>query len=281
MPELSPSPAINDVRTRALMALVARVGHIDLTPLLVYRLDSLIDSAVIPMAWQFDMLAPQWQLLAPAQTASSWDALTNIDTLTDIDTLAQASAGVMTNFDELRALLKQAIPLHRTLGTPYAIKTALAALGWTATLQEGQSSWGGTQYPSSQGWAVFRVLIALAANQSVGVNDVTRIIAAVNFFKPVRSWLDSVYFTLPPITDVLLPAPSDSVISIFSQVDLLFPAPGDLIVAPAWPVSDSKTINPLHNGRYYHGISMTFGASQPHVVDSGVVVNGVAISAAG
>jgi hypothetical protein len=128
---------------------------------------------------------------------------------------------------------------------------------------------------------VFRVLIALTANQSVGVNDVTRIIAAVNFFKPVRSWLDSVYFTLPPITDVLIPAPGDSVVSIFSQVDLLLPAPGDLIVAPAWPVSDSKTIIALHNRRYYHGISLTYEATQPHVVDSGVVVNGVAISAIG
>jgi P2-related tail formation protein len=281
MPELSPSPAINDVRTKALMALVARVGHIDLTLLLVYRLDSLIDSAVIPMAWQFDMLAPQWQLLAPAQTASSWDALTDIDTLTNIDTLAVTSTSVTTGFGELRALLKQAIPLHRTLGTPYAIKTALAALGWTATLQEGQTSWGGTQYPASQGWAVFRVLIALTANQSVGVSDVTRIIAAVNFFKPVRSWLDSVYFTLPPITDVLLPAPSDSVVSIFSQVDLLIPAPSDFIVAPAWPVTDSKTIIPLHNGRYYHGILLTYGTNEPEVADSGVAVNGAAISAIG
>ncbi len=40
MPELSAAPSINDTRTQALLVLIGRLGALDLTTLLVYRIDS-------------------------------------------------------------------------------------------------------------------------------------------------------------------------------------------------------------------------------------------------
>src|ERR1700692_4498179 len=124
MAQLTIQPSINDVRSRALLDLIERMDQIDLTSILVYRLDSVPDSALLFLAWQFDLVAPQWQL--GAQITESIDTLADIDILTDTDTLSSAGhvAGA-SDFDSLRALLKVAIPLHRTRGTPYAIKAAL------------------------------------------------------------------------------------------------------------------------------------------------------------
>ena len=151
MAELSIQPSINDVRSNALLELLERLGNLDLAPLLVYRLSSVPDSALVFLAWQFDMLDPEWQLAASLQ--ESFDALTTIDGLTNIDTLTSiGSATGPSDFDSLRALLKVAIPLHRTRGTPYSIATALASLGWDGvTFQEGQAAWGGTSWPASRG----------------------------------------------------------------------------------------------------------------------------------
>ena len=164
MPELSAAPSINDTRTQALLVLIARLAALDLTTLLVYRIDSVVASALPFLAWQFDVLSPLWQLIAPV--ALGVDALTNIDLLIDVDNLIE-SGGLVTELALTEAaqrdLLKSAIGLHRFRGTPWAIKQALASLGWaTVTLLEGQTSWGGVAYPSNQGWAVFRVMIDLA-----------------------------------------------------------------------------------------------------------------------
>lgn len=280
MPELSPSPAINDARTKALMPLIARLRALNLTPILVYRIASLPDSAVLAMAWQWDMLSPGWQATTIA-SGESWDTLINIDTLTNIDRLTspQSAAGP-SDFDTLRALILKSIPLHSTMGTPAAIINALAAIGWTATLLEGQSSWGGTQYPASQGWAVFRVQIALQPNQIVTAAQIAGIRAAANFFKPARCLLDSVTFVAAPLSDMISPLPAELLINIFALADTIAPLPSELMNAPAWPLSDPKSIVPLHNLEYYH-IGTTYGAGEPHVADSGIVVNGVAVSANG
>lgn len=278
MPELVLQPSINDPRGQSLLQIIERLGTLDLTPLLVYRLDSTPDSALVSLAWQFDMLAPQWQL--GAQTAESIDALTDIDSLTDIDTLSSTgdTAGV-SDYTSLRSLLMAAIPLHRTRGTPHAIKAALTSLGWTnVVLEEGQNRWGGTQYPASQGWAVFRVVLNLQAGQGVGAADPTRVAAAVNFFKPVRALLDSIWFNLQPTLDES-PTPSDAVVSIFSHNDAA-PVAADVISGPAWPVADLKGIVALYNRRFYH-IGVTYGANQVVAADSGVVVQGTAISSNG
>jgi Phage tail protein (Tail_P2_I) len=136
MPELSPQPSINDSRTQALAALIARLGGLDLTPLLVYRLSSTPDGALPFLAWQFDVTNALYALLVPG--------------------------------DDQRAMVGEAIALKRFMGTPYAVKTALKSLGWTApSILEGQASWGGASWPADQGWAVCRLLLPLTS-RSVG-----------------------------------------------------------------------------------------------------------------
>jgi hypothetical protein len=148
-------------------------------------------------------------------------------------------------------------------------------------LQEGQDSWGGTKWPSNEGWAVFRLGIPLADVPSGTDFDTLeqRLTAMANYWKPARCWLDSIQFTTAE-RDVLAPAPSDFVVNIFARSDFVTPQVSDFIAAPAWQVSDPKTIVPLHDERYYH-IGTTYGQGEPHVADDGVVVNGVAISANG
>src|ERR1700736_6954946 len=117
--------SINDLRSQSLLRTIARLDALDLTPLLVYRLDSAPDSALIFLAGQFDMLDPQWQLAATT-SGESIDALTDVDSLTDIDTLLSSSGSAgPSDFDSWRALLRGAIPLHRVHGTPYSIRQAL------------------------------------------------------------------------------------------------------------------------------------------------------------
>jgi hypothetical protein len=230
---------------------------------------------LILLAWQFDMLDPEWQLAA--RVGESWDALTTIDGLTNIDTLSSVgSAAGPSDFDSLRALLKAAIPLHRTRGTPYAIRTALQSLGWSSvSFQEGQASWNGISWPANEGWAVFRVLVQLAGGQTVTPGGASQTIAAINFFKPARAWLDSLWFNAVPINDYLEP-PADTLISIFSQADSA-PSPADALNANAWPVNDAKVIAPLYNAHFYHS-GITYGANEPPVADTGTVINGVAVS---
>lgn len=277
MAQLTIQPSINDLRSQSLLELIERLGQLDLTPILVYRLDSVPDSALLLLAWQFDMLAPEWQV--GASDSESIDALTNIDALTDIDTLTSAQDPAATSSDasSWRSLLKAAIPLHQTRGTPYAIKTALAALGWSnVTLLEGQSSWNGTAWPANQGWAVFRAVINLAPGQVVGSGEALRAIGAINFFKPTRSQLDSLWFGAAPIADSA-PAPDDFVRTIFLQNDAA-PAPADAVNAPAWPLADTRRLTPVYDAHFHH-IGVTYGANEPAVADSGVVVNGNPIAA--
>lgn len=134
----------------------------------------------------------------------------------------------------------------------------------------------GTSYPTNEGWAVFRVQLNLAIGQSVALIDTARIAAAINFFKPVRAWLDSLWFVGVPIVDEG-PMPLDVVVSIFSRTDSA-PVPHDVIAAPGWPEDDIKLIVPLYDRHFLHS-GITYGLNEPAVADSGVTVNGVAIAA--
>ncbi len=283
MPELSAAPSINDTRTQALLVLIARLAALDLTTLLVYRLDSVVESALPFLAWQFDILSPLWQLIAPVSVGI--DALTNIDLLTDVDNLIESgglvSAQALTAAQE-RALLTSAIPLHRFRGTPWAIKQALAALGWTeVTLHEAQSRWGGDAYPSSQGWAVFRVMINLVAGQGVPTGAASTAAAAINFFKPARAWMDSIWFVAPAISDAG-PTPSDNLtLGGIAEYQLdAAPAPNDDALAfaiGAVPLTDAYgPIVPAYNAHYLHS-GITYGANEPAVADSALIVNGAAV----
>ncbi|MGH7836191.1 MAG: hypothetical protein ACREQC_00045, partial [Candidatus Binataceae bacterium] len=114
--------------------------------------------------------------------------------------------------------------------------------------------------------------------QPVGAGDPARIIAAVNFFKPVRALLDSLWLNLAGVNDQA-PAPQDMVVSIFKQNDNA-PAASDVVGAMAWPVADTKALTPTYARHFYH-TGITYGANEPVVPDSGVVVQGAAISSKG
>jgi P2-related tail formation protein len=283
MAELSAAPSINDARTQALLGLIARLGALDLTTLLVYRIDSVAAGALPFLAWQFDVLSPLWQLIAPA--AVGVDALTNIDLLTDVDNLIE-SGGVVSELTlteaAQRELLNNAVALHRFRGTRWAIKHALASLGWTqVALLEGQSSWGGVAYPSNQGWAVFRVMIDLAVGQGVSCGASSTASAAVNFFRPARSLMDSLWFVLPMIADAG-PRPSDKLTLggiVKYQLDNA-PAPNDntlvFAIATAALADVHGPIVPAYDRHYRHS-GITYGANEPEVADSALVVNGAAV----
>lgn len=194
MGTLQAQDGINDLRTKAMLAISARLKSLDLTQLLIYGPN--VPASVLPfLAWQLDVAGPYWQLLAGTSNQS--------------------------------ALVKSAIALHKLAGTPQAIVNLIANAGYTLlVLEEGQNSWGGTVYPPSQGWAVFRIIMILAEPGTstievaadwdsipdldfvIDVDDLTFIdvssgvpvpitpgikqllIDAVNFFKPQRSVLD-------------------------------------------------------------------------------------------
>jgi len=276
------APSINDTRGKAILAIVdQRLKALDLTPILVYRIAELADSAVLAMAWQWDVLDPSWA--SGIAAGESWDVLSAVDPLSSIDSLTSTDddATSVSDLDTYRQLIQNSVPLHRMRGTPAAILTALTQLGFpNASLQEGQNTWGGTSWPPNQGWAVFRVIIPLAAGEAITAQQVNQTVGAANFWKNARSWLDSVQFLAPPLGDLLVLTPTDALVNIFAQFDLLVTAPSDLVLAPAWPLSDTKNVVPLHDRRYLH-IGATYGRNEPAAVDSGVVVNGVAISANG
>lgn len=284
MADLQIAPSINDTRSRALLSIVERLGQIDLVPLLVYRIDSVPASALPFLAWQFDILSPLWQAVAPA--VLSVDAITNVDELIDIDTLTegpglvfgQESAAIAAE----RALIKMAIQLHRFRGTPWSIKSALKTLGWNnVSIAEGQASWGGTQFPADQGWAVFRVLIQLDENQTIDDNAPDVAVAAIEFFKPVRSWLDALYFVLPPL-DESAPSPADRLtlggISKY-QLDTA-PPPSDAtfsMIVNLPPAQDTYgPTAPLYSA-HYRNSGITYGANEPAIADSALLLNGTAV----
>jgi P2-related tail formation protein len=281
MADLQIPPSINDSRSQALMDLVGRLGEIDLTPLLVYRIDSVPAGALPFLAWQFDILSPLWQSVAPV--VMSVDAITNVDLLIDIDTLTEAAsveaieAGVAIAAQ--RALIKMAIQLHRYRGTPWSVKSALATLGWgNAVILEGQSSWGSAQYSTSEGWAVFRVMIQLQPGQSIDPSAPDIANATINFFKPARSLLDSLFFVLPPAEDIA-PTPVDSLtLGGIATYELdPAPAPSDaalsiaIVLPPAHDLYGPAV--PLYSGHYHHS-GITYGTNEPTVVDSALIVNG-------
>jgi hypothetical protein len=273
-------PLATDVRCQAYLQLIDRLQSLNLTPILVYRIPSLVDSAVIPMAYQWDVLNPLllpgvFQLLTLLYPG--WDPITDIDLLTNIDLLQYQAAAVNTTplsqlFGQYRSLIQISTALHGTMGTVGALKSALTQLGYpSAIIQEGQNSWGGNQWPSDEGWAVFRILINLATvpadTDFAGLEG--RIVAIANYWKPERCWLDSIQFQL-----YLVDTPIPPVHDFLGWIDLLIPAPSDFLHAQAWPEHDLKTIVPYYNARYYYGSDLTYGGTQPHVASGPVVANG-------
>lgn len=131
---------------------------------------------------------------------------------------------------EQRALLKQAIELHRYKGTPWAVRTVVGKAGFgTVKIEEGLDAFshkietmeydrdlyydgtalydGTFDYGSGNdgrprivvdapavSWALFRVAIILADNEHVSAPIVERIRNSIAAFKNERSWLTDIAF---------------------------------------------------------------------------------------
>ena len=281
MAELQVPPSIDDSRSRALLTLIGRLDSIDLTPMLVYRIDSVPAGALPFLAWQFDIISPLWQSVAPV--ILSVDAITDVDAIIDIDTLTEGPSVTTVQQSQViaaqRSLVKMAIQLHRSRGTPSAIKNALATLGWPeVSIAEGQSSWGASNYPSNQGWAVFRVMIRLQEGQTFDPAAPASAAATINFFKPARAFLDALIFVLPTQTDSA-PTPADSVtlggIATYQVDPAPFPSDATLAFAVTLPPTFDPfgPAAPLYSGQYRHS-GITYGANQPGVADSALILNG-------
>jgi phage tail P2-like protein len=152
-------PALrNDLNMRALETLAARLSALDLAPTVLYDFDHVEASALIHLAEQFNVLGD-----------AGWD-------------MANTEA-------KKRALLKEAIALHRIKGTPYAVKRSLELLGVNATVTE----WFQT---TPQGVPHTFILDAQVTDQPAGAPAIDaartdQIKRMVTFWKPARS-----HFTL-------------------------------------------------------------------------------------
>jgi hypothetical protein len=147
---LRPPSSINDLRTQAHMLLSARLESLDLTPLLIYTLGDNIPTSILPyLIWQYDMMIPA---------------------------VAMQALGVTS-----LQIIQNALPLHKIMGTPGSIIQALALCGYPdAVILEGQDSWGGTSWPASEGWAVFRVNLPGLAGGTIYSQAVAGLINGLN-----------------------------------------------------------------------------------------------------
>lgn len=164
---------INDERSRALLKLIGRLGDIDLTPLLVYRIDELPDDALHLLGWQFHIMG-----------AEGWD-------------LAETPA-------ERRALIRRAIELHRHRGTPWSIREAIRSLGYAdaeiveglpVALYDGERNHSGAEtYGGGTRWAMFRVLLDLGEDKGVDATRIRQLVDLIEIWKNARSHLVDVGF---------------------------------------------------------------------------------------
>lgn len=229
--------SINDARAAAHLAIGQRLEAIDLTPLLIYTITGAPASALPFLTWQFDISSPFWELLGAGETQT--------------------------------ALVQNAIQMHRYHGTVYAIQTIMKTIGFpSVTIQEGQASWGGSQYPSNQGWAVFRVL-APAGGAAVNATTQMLAVAAIEFFKPARSVLDSLWFQQPAIAE-----PAIGVSDWFTALGQDAPITiTDTWTAPFAPVREAWGITPYYNALYDHA-GITYGANEPAIADGPITQGG-------
>lgn len=153
------APALrNDLNMRALETLSARLSALDLSPTVLYDFDHVEASALIHLAEQFNVLGD-----------AGWD-------------MANTEA-------KKRALLKEAIALHRIKGTPYALKRAMTLLGIDPQVTEWfESVPAGAPYTFNLDAKVVDWPAGEVAIDAVKTEKIRRV---ASFWKPARS-----HFTL-------------------------------------------------------------------------------------
>lgn len=110
---LLPPPLAADRRLQAMGVVAQRVSGLDISPVLVYLVDTVNTSVLPALAEQFHILGEGWQFAR--------------------------------NDDERRLLLKRAIELHRHKGTKWAIQQVLETLSLNGQIQE-WFEYGGQPY---------------------------------------------------------------------------------------------------------------------------------------
>lgn len=154
-----------DERSVAYDEVLARLQGLDLAVLAIYDIDNVDASALVALSEQLNV-----------QGLRGW-------------TLALTEA-------KQRALLKDAIPLHQTAGTPYAVKRAMSLVGYPdATIQENPGNFydgdwtynGAREYDGAE---IGAFIVTLDSTQSVVSTDrIELIVSLINEWKNARSYL--------------------------------------------------------------------------------------------
>ncbi|MCL1861775.1 MAG: phage tail protein I [Proteobacteria bacterium] len=157
-------PLARDARCQVIAELAARVGHIDLSPLLVYLIDS-VDASVLPY------LAEQWSVLDEGWQYADTDA-------------------------DKRRLLHRAIDMHRYKGTRWAVENALDVLRLGCDVQE-WFEYGGEPYH-------FRVDLVSnqGVPEDFYGQGIDRAVELITKAKNVRSHLDAIRIVLAIVSPV-------------------------------------------------------------------------------
>lgn len=269
-----------DLRTTGLMSLIDRMDSIDLTPMLAYFVET-VDASVLPyLAWQFNLTESWWSDLAETT--------------------------------DPRQLLLQVIPLHAKRGTPVSVIGLINGLGWPIVdLQEGQQAWGGSSWPDSQGWAVFRTrvlkatvtgLVAPASfDVGLGIDEIIdwdylftgtvvrasvmnqqelNAVSGTMFMKRQSALLDSLVFVEDMFVDTFASISDYITINGGNNIVDLFQPLTDVVAMPWVDLTDLMT-NQLatFDGRYYAATSGFTPNKQPvpRPVDSVITINGAPV----
>lgn len=161
-------PLAKDKRFQLLSGLAERMQNADLTPLLVYLVD-LTEVSALP--W----LADQFAITGD----NGWN-------------LAESN-------DARRALIKNAIELHRYKGTPWSIRQVIRNLGFgEVELREGNDRLDpaiAAKYPAETRWALYQVILSVTIT-----NDQAALLRrTLEVFAPARCELASLDYTAIPI----------------------------------------------------------------------------------
>lgn len=167
-PLLLPPPLAGDERFRALGQLAARISDIDLSPLLVYLVDTVNASALQALAEQFSLVGDGWEL------AESDEAR--------------------------RTLIRGAIELHRYKGTPWAIREVIRRLGLgeveiieglAGRVRDGSITRNGLYvHGDPNAWAKYRVIL----QRPITNGQATQLRALLDSYAPARCHLASLEY---------------------------------------------------------------------------------------
>lgn len=175
-----------------------RLEGIDLTPLLMYVIDTTHVDALPYLAEQFDVLGLEGWALA------------------------------VTEADK-RALIKRAIELHRYKGTPWAIRKAVRSVGFgeceiiegVGLDYNGQYQYSGAVEYEGGNWATFRVIIEIPNTRPVTTDEFGRLRSIVLAYRNIRSHLVDISLRIHLTTEHDLPEDQLDFLAGDAQTDTL------------------------------------------------------------